>query len=146
MRPKGILTRLQHDEIVAAIQAAEKKNQRRNPRVHTAATKPPIRWPSAQAHLAELGMHKTTERNGVLIFVAPRAHKLRHQRRFRCPRTLRRRILDQGRRRNDHRTSSRRISPPGSFTRSRKPANCSRNIFRASPVIPTNSSDDIAHD
>jgi uncharacterized membrane protein len=31
--------------------------------------------PEAQEHFANLGMHKTRKRNGVLIFVAPRTRK-----------------------------------------------------------------------
>ena len=30
---------------------------------------------TAQAHFVEMGMEKTRERNGVLIFVAPRSHR-----------------------------------------------------------------------
>jgi len=74
MKPKEFITRLQHDEIVAAIQAAEKKTTGEI-RVFISRHKTDNPVAAAQAHFAELGMHKTTDRNGVLIFVAPRAHK-----------------------------------------------------------------------
>jgi uncharacterized membrane protein len=75
MRTKEFLSKLDHDRIVQAIRQAE------------AATSAEIRvyiqrgkldgepLPAAQERFQKLGMHKTRERNAVLIFIAPRAHK-----------------------------------------------------------------------
>jgi uncharacterized membrane protein len=75
MRTKEFLSKLEHDQIVQAIHDAEAKTsgeirvfiQRGNLDVD-----PLI---AAQKRFHRLGMHKTPERNAVLIFVAPRAHK-----------------------------------------------------------------------
>jgi uncharacterized membrane protein len=75
MRTKEFLSKLEHDRIVHAIRDAESKTsgqirvyiQRGNLNVD-----PLI---AAQKRFHRLGMHKTPERNAVLIFVAPRAHK-----------------------------------------------------------------------
>lgn len=75
MRTKDFLSQLNHDRIVAAIRSAE------------AITSGEIRvyiqrgelkgdaLAEAQGKFKPLGMEKTTERNGVLIFVVPRARK-----------------------------------------------------------------------
>jgi uncharacterized membrane protein len=75
MRTKEFLSKLEHDEIVKAIRDAESKTsgeirvfiQRGEVKIDplVAATK----------RFHRLGLHKTPERNAVLIFVAPRAHK-----------------------------------------------------------------------
>jgi uncharacterized membrane protein len=75
MRTKEFLSNLDHDRIVQAIRDAEAKTsaeirvylQRGHLEVDALA--------AAQKRFQKLGMHKTRERNGVLVFVAPRAHK-----------------------------------------------------------------------
>ena len=75
MRTKEFLSKLEHDRIVAAIHEAESKTSGQI-RVYIQRGKldvdPLI---AAQKQFHRLGMHKTPERNAVLIFVAPRAHK-----------------------------------------------------------------------
>ena len=75
MRTKQFLSKLEHDQIVAAICAAESKTSGEI-RVYIQRgklnTDPLI---SAQKKFYRLRMHKTSERNAVLIFIAPRAHK-----------------------------------------------------------------------
>ena len=75
MRTKQFLSKLEHDQIVAAIRAAESKTSGEI-RVYIQRgklnTDPLI---SAQKKFHRLRMHKTSERNAVLIFIAPRAHK-----------------------------------------------------------------------
>jgi uncharacterized membrane protein len=75
MRTKEFLSKLEHDRIIRAIREAEAKTsgeirvyiQRGNLNGDALA--------AAQKKFHKLGMHRTGERNGVLIFVAPRAHK-----------------------------------------------------------------------
>jgi uncharacterized membrane protein len=74
MKARKFLDQLQHDEIVAAIRAAEKKTSGEI-RVFISRKQIDDPVPAAQAHFIEMGMQKTRERNGVLIFVAPRARK-----------------------------------------------------------------------
>jgi uncharacterized membrane protein len=75
MRTKEFLSKLEHDRIVRAIREAESKTSGEI-RVYVQRGKlnvdPLI---IAQKKFQRLGMHKTRERNAVLIFVAPRAHK-----------------------------------------------------------------------
>ena len=75
MRTKEFLSKLEHDRIVGAIREAESKTSGQI-RVFIQRGKlgldPLI---AAQRQFHRLGMQKTPERNGVLIFVAPRAHK-----------------------------------------------------------------------
>src|SRR5207248_1834841 len=75
MRTKEFLSRLEHDRIVGAIREAESKTSSQI-RVYVQRGKlsadPLI---AAQKKFHRLGMHKTRERNAVLIFVVPRAHK-----------------------------------------------------------------------
>jgi uncharacterized membrane protein len=75
MRTKEFLSKLEHDPIVRAIREAESKTSGEI-RVFIQRGKlsvdPLI---VAQKKFQRLGMHKTRERNAVLIFVAPRAHK-----------------------------------------------------------------------
>jgi uncharacterized membrane protein len=75
MRTKEFLSKLEHDEIVRAIREAESKTSGQI-RVFIQRGKlegdPLI---AAQKKFHRLGMHKAPERNAVLIFVAPRAHK-----------------------------------------------------------------------
>jgi uncharacterized membrane protein len=74
MKAREFLKRLRHEEIVAAIQAAEKLTSGEI-RVFISRTSVEDPVPAAQNHFVALGMEKTRDRNGVLIFVAPRAHK-----------------------------------------------------------------------
>ena len=75
MRTKEFLSKLEHDRIVQAIREAEAKTSGEI-RVYVQRGKlnadPLI---AAQKRFHRMGMHKTRERNAVLIFVAPRAHK-----------------------------------------------------------------------
>jgi uncharacterized membrane protein len=75
MRTKEFLSQLDHDRIVGAIKAAEAKTSGQI-RVYVQRGKldsdPVI---AAQEQFQKLGMQATRERNGVLIFVAPRARK-----------------------------------------------------------------------
>ena len=74
MKPKEFISQLQHDQIVAAIHAAEKKTSGEI-RVFISRHDPPDAMTAAQQHFGEMGMGKKKEKNGVLIYVAPRAHK-----------------------------------------------------------------------
>ena len=75
MRTKEFLTHLDHNRIVAAIRAAETKTAGEI-RVYLQRGEfegdPLV---AAQAKFQELGMEKTVDRNGILIFVMPRARK-----------------------------------------------------------------------
>jgi uncharacterized membrane protein len=75
MRTKEFLSKLEHDRIVGAIREAESKTSGQI-RVYVQRGKlsadPLI---AAQQQFNRLGMHKTRERNAVLIFVVPRAQK-----------------------------------------------------------------------
>ena len=74
MHPKKFIQQLPHDELVAVICEAEKKTsgQIRVLISHKSVADPVA---AAQKEFVRLGMAKSPERNGVLIFVAPRAHK-----------------------------------------------------------------------
>ena len=73
MKPRHFLEHLRDDEIAAAIQAAERKTSGEiRVFISRKATKDPVG--EAQSHFMSLQMHKTRERNGVLIFVAPESH------------------------------------------------------------------------
>jgi|ERR671936_249981 uncharacterized membrane protein len=75
MRTKQFLSKLEHDRIVRAIREAEAKTSGEI-RVHIQRGKlagDPLR--AAQKQFQRLGMHRTANRNGVLLFVAPRARK-----------------------------------------------------------------------
>src|SRR5881409_4459324 len=75
MRTKEFLSHLEHDRIVAAIREAESKTSGQI-RVFMQRGKMDVEpLIAAQKKFHRLGMHKTLERNAVLIFVAPRAHK-----------------------------------------------------------------------
>ena len=75
MRTREFLSQLEHDQIVNAIRTAESKTSGEI-RVYIQRGKlnadPLI---SAHKKFHRLRMQKTTDRNAVLIFVAPRAHK-----------------------------------------------------------------------
>jgi uncharacterized membrane protein len=75
MRTREFLSKLEHDRIVNAIREAESKTSGEI-RVFVQRGKlnaDPLMV--AQKKFHRLGMYKTRERNAVLIFVAPRAHK-----------------------------------------------------------------------
>ncbi len=74
MKPKEFLRRLHADDIAEAIRAAEKKT---SGEIRVFISRHEIADPlaEAQSHFIQMGMEKTRERNGVLIFVAPRARK-----------------------------------------------------------------------
>jgi uncharacterized membrane protein len=75
MRTKEFLTKLEHDRIVQTIRDAESKTSGEI-RVFIQRGKldgDPLA--AAQKRFHRLAMHKTPERNAVLVFVAPRAHK-----------------------------------------------------------------------
>ena len=74
MRARDFLNQLRHDDIVAAIGAAERRTsgEIRVFVTHKSVADP---VPAAQKVFVRLGMQKTRERNGVLIFLAPLTHK-----------------------------------------------------------------------
>lgn len=75
MRTKEFLSKLEHDRIVCAIKDAESKTSGQI-RVYVQRGKlnvDPLSAATKRFH--KLGMHRTDERNAVLIFVAPRARK-----------------------------------------------------------------------
>jgi len=71
---KEFLNQLHHDDIIAAIRAAE---QTTSGEIRVFISRKLVADPvaAAQAQFERLGMTKTHHRNGVLIFVAPRARK-----------------------------------------------------------------------
>jgi uncharacterized membrane protein len=75
MRTREFLSKLEHDRVIQAIREAEVKTSGEI-RVFVQRGKlksdPLV---AAQRKFHRLGMHKTRERNAVLIFVAPRVHK-----------------------------------------------------------------------
>ena len=74
MNAKEFLKQLRHDDIVAAIREAEQKTSGEI-RVFISHKKIENPIGTAQAAFVNLGMTKTRERNGVLIFVAPRTRR-----------------------------------------------------------------------
>jgi uncharacterized membrane protein len=75
MRTRDFLSKVEHDRIVQAIREAESKTSGEI-RVFIQRgklTADPL--VAAQKKFQQLRMHTTRERNAVLIFVAPRAHK-----------------------------------------------------------------------
>ncbi len=75
MRTKEFLSKLEHDRIVQAIREAESKT---SGEIRVFIQRGELKGDpliAAQKRFHRLGMHKTSQRNGVLIFVAPRAHK-----------------------------------------------------------------------
>jgi uncharacterized membrane protein len=75
MRTREFLTKLEHDRIVAAIREAESKTSGEIRVVIQRGKLKSDPLVAAQKKFHRLGMHKTRERNAVLIFVAPRMHK-----------------------------------------------------------------------
>jgi uncharacterized membrane protein len=74
MKARKFLERLHHDEVVLAIQEAEKMT---SGEIRVFITRKAVEEPLeiAKRHFVDIGMEKTRERNGVLIFVAPRTQK-----------------------------------------------------------------------
>ena len=75
MRSKEFLGKLDHDRIVQAIRAVEEKT---SGEIRVFLQRGKLKsdaLPVAQQRFQRLEMHKTAARNGVLIFVAPRAQK-----------------------------------------------------------------------
>lgn len=75
MRTKEFLSKLQHDRIVQAIRDAESKTSGQIRVFVQRGTLKDDPLIAAQRRFHRLGMQKTAQRNAVLIFVAPRAHK-----------------------------------------------------------------------
>jgi len=74
MKHRDFLNQLKHDDIVAAIRTAEQKTSGEI-RIFVSHKKVADAVVAAQAQFERLGMTKTRQRNGVLIFVAPAARK-----------------------------------------------------------------------
>jgi uncharacterized membrane protein len=74
MHPRTFAKHLQHDSIVAAIRDAGHKTTGEI-RVSISHKHIDDAVAAAQAEFLRLGMNQSPGRNGVLIFVAPRAHK-----------------------------------------------------------------------
>jgi len=74
MHPKKLINQLPHDTIVGAIREVEQKTsgQIRVLISHKSVADPVA---DAQKEFVRLGMANSPEKNGVLIFVAPRTHK-----------------------------------------------------------------------
>ncbi len=74
MHPREFKKRLRHDHIVEAIREAEKKT---TGEIRVLVSHQHVDDPVAEAQkeFMRLGMAHSPHRNGVLIFVAPRAHK-----------------------------------------------------------------------
>ena len=74
MRARDFINQLRHDDIVAAIRDAE---HRTSGEIRVFISRKDVDDPveAAQAAFLQLGMEKTHEHNGVLIFVAPRVRK-----------------------------------------------------------------------
>jgi uncharacterized membrane protein len=74
MHPREFKKHLHHDNVVAAIHDAEKKT---SGEIRVVVSPKHVDDPVAEAQkeFLRLGMDKSPHRNGVLIFVAPRAHK-----------------------------------------------------------------------
>jgi uncharacterized membrane protein len=76
MRTREFLNKLEHDRVIQAIQEAESKT---SGEIRVLIQRGKLKSDplvAAQRKFHRLGMHKTRERNAVLIFVAPRVHKL----------------------------------------------------------------------
>ena len=74
MKVKDFLKQVRHDDIVAAVRQAELKTSGEI-RVFISHKKVDDAVAAGQAAFLRMGMAKTRHRNGVLIFVAPKAHK-----------------------------------------------------------------------
>lgn len=74
MHPREFKKQLHHENLVAAIREAEQKT---SGEIRVLVSQKHVETPVAEAQkeFLRLGMDKSAQRNGVLIFVAPRAHK-----------------------------------------------------------------------
>jgi uncharacterized membrane protein len=74
MNTNEFLDKLRHEEIVAAIAEAE---GRTSGEIRVFVSRQPVNdpVPVAQSEFVRMGMERTRERNGVLIFVAPATNK-----------------------------------------------------------------------
>ena len=74
MKAREFLDQLHRAKIVTAIREAERKT---SGEIRVFISRKSIADPlkAAQGHFVQMGMEKTRQRNGVLIFVAPRTHK-----------------------------------------------------------------------
>lgn len=74
MKARKFLQELQHDDIVQAVRAAEQKT---SGEIRVFISRHTVEDPivAAQTAFQKLGMENTRDRNGVLIYVAPRSHK-----------------------------------------------------------------------
>ena len=75
MRTREFLSKLEHDRIIQAIGQAESKT---SGEIRVLIQRGKLKsdpLEAAERKFQRLGMHKTRERNAVLIFVAPRVHK-----------------------------------------------------------------------
>jgi uncharacterized membrane protein len=75
MRTREFLSKLEHDRIVQAIRDAESKTSGEIRVLIQRGKLNSDPLVAAQKKFHRLGMHKTRERNAVLIFVVPRVHK-----------------------------------------------------------------------
>ena len=76
MRTREFLSKLEHDRILQAIREAESKT---SGEIRVLIQRGKVKSDplvAAERKFQRLGMHKTRKRNAVLIFVAPRVHKL----------------------------------------------------------------------
>ena len=76
MRTREFLSKLEHDRIIQAIGEAESKTSGEIRVLIQRGKLSSDPLETAQRRFQRLGMDKTRERNAVLIFVAPRVHKL----------------------------------------------------------------------
>jgi uncharacterized membrane protein len=74
MQPRAFHKHLEHDRIVAAIRDTERKTTGEI-RVTVSSKHVEDAVAAAQIEFLRLGMNHSKDRNGVLIFVAPRSHK-----------------------------------------------------------------------
>jgi uncharacterized membrane protein len=75
MRTREFLSKLEHDRIIQAIREAESKTSGEIRVLIQRGKLNSDPFVAAQKKFHRLGMHKTRERNAVLIFVTPRVHK-----------------------------------------------------------------------
>ena len=75
MRTREFLSKLEHDRIIQAIRKAESKTSGEIRVLIQRGKLNSDPFVAAQKKFHRLRMHKTRERNAVLIFVAPRVHK-----------------------------------------------------------------------
>jgi uncharacterized membrane protein len=75
MRTREFLSKLEHDRIIQAIRRAESKTSGEIRVLIQRGKLSRDPFLEAQKKFHRLGMHKTRERNAVLVFVAPRVHK-----------------------------------------------------------------------